>query len=83
MHNDIYLHINGYQYYQPIKGELHIKIIPKESFTVTHENLLISHFSKRLAKDTLVVLKKVTQLTKGVNGKVQIFISNIKEDKLI
>jgi len=78
LHNDLYSVIDGLQYIQNNKGELTVNIIPGNAYTDSHESRIHEHFKTKLNDDAVVMVRKVDSLTRQINGKFLLLLSNIK-----
>lgn len=77
LHDELYTHIEGLQYYQAKKGYLDVKIIPGPTFTNKIESQLLEHFKNRLSLKTKVRICKVQELYKKQNGKFTILETEV------
>lgn len=77
LHNELYTHIEGLQYYQKIKGELEVLIIPNDSYNDAVKKKLIEHFQSRLHLSTKIKIVTVKKLIMNSNGKFLILKSEV------
>jgi phenylacetate-CoA ligase len=77
LHNELYMHIEGLQYYQRIKGELEVLIIPNDSYNDAIKKKLIEHFQSRLHVSTKIEIVLVKKLIINPNGKFLILKSEV------
>lgn len=77
LHDELYLAIDGLQYYQEEPGKLHVRIIPNARYNANYKSALLSHFKKILKEDTEVVIDEVQQLEKQPNGKFLLLVSKV------
>ena len=78
LHDEVYLFIEGLQYYQSKKGKLEVRIIPGKGFNDKIKSKILSHYKERLSSSTDVVIKLVKNLTKKNNGKFLLLETELK-----
>lgn len=78
LHDDLYLSIEGLQYYQPQKGVLHVRIIPNSIFNSSFRDSILKHYKSKLNSDTMVHLDIMETLQRLPNGKFLLLISDVK-----
>jgi phenylacetate-CoA ligase len=79
LHDDLYLAIDGLQYYQDTPGKLQVRIIPNERFNDSYETQMINDFKRKLNRGSTVIIEKVKHLEKLPNGKFLLLISKVSE----
>lgn len=82
MHGKLLDKIEGIQYYQPTKGEVEIRIVPKFNFTEKDKESILQYFSERFHPAMKIRIKPVSKLQVLPNGKLLPLISEIKTNKI-
>jgi len=79
LHNDIYKHINGFQYVQNVKGIVEIRVIPADSWNLEIANRLVSDIEAKVGHELKFICKEVTELEFAKNRKYKLLVQNIEE----
>jgi phenylacetate-CoA ligase len=69
LHGDIYTHIEGLQYFQPLHGVLEVRIIKSDTFNEFHEKQLLKEIGGKFKADLELTIKYVDYLQFQPNGK--------------
>ena len=77
LHSDVLEKIIKYQFYQDTEGELVIKIIPKQKFSIEDENKIKMNFYNKIGSNLDIIVEEVTEIPLTERGKHRFLIQKM------
>jgi len=78
LHDEIYTHIDGMQYFQEQMGLAELRVIPNARWTSNSGEALLQILQQKVSDKLIFKLKIVEKLTFTANGKYQLVVQKVK-----
>lgn len=78
LHDEIYTHIDGMQYYQDRMGALEVRVVINDKWTESSAEALLKVLQEKVPANLVISLKIVKELILTKNGKYQLIIQKVK-----
>lgn len=82
LHDNIYNHIKGLQYFQDEKGKLQVRVVPENNFNLEIKSKFLTELKSRIGSDLEIEIVEVDSLEYSINNKFQMLIQKIKKESI-